>query len=144
MDRSSAAIDNPPREEQEPTVDLPVIPDKGVRLAFQLAAFRSKYPNQPFDAPTTDYIDFIYAYYPPPDFSSAHWNSTSWSTINIVFPLTRDGQPKNGITKICYSTDWAVHRATLNKDVTTFLNTAESLLHSFNSGKVTSEHNFRP
>ncbi|KAN0087163.1 hypothetical protein V8E54_000851 [Elaphomyces granulatus] len=128
MDRSSAAINNPPHEEQEPTVDLPVIPDKGVRLAFQLAAFRSKYPNLPFDAPTTDYIDFIYAYYPPPDFSSAPWNSDSWSTINIVFPLTRDGQPKSGITKICYSTDWAIHRPSLNKDVATFLSTAEPLL----------------
>jgi hypothetical protein len=129
MDGSSAIVDNPPREERRsPLTDLPTIPDKGVRLAFQLAAFRSKNPNRPFDAPTTDYIDFIYAYFPPPDFSSPSWNTTAWSTTAICFPLTRDEQPKTGITKICYSIDWAVDRPTLDKDVTTFLNTVELLL----------------
>ena len=51
MDGSSAIVDNPPCEEQRPPTDLPTIPDKGVRLAFQLAAFRSKNPSTPLITP---------------------------------------------------------------------------------------------
>jgi hypothetical protein len=115
---------NSPCQEQ----NLPPIPPKGVILAFQLAAFRLKHPQANFDAPTTDYIDFIYASYPPPDFSAPAWNTSNWITTSIVFPLTRDNQSRTDITKLCHNSLWALDRPTLNKDVTTFLNVVEPLL----------------
>jgi hypothetical protein len=48
-----------------------------VLLAFQLAAYRSIYQAKNFNAATTDYINYTYAYYPIPDFRAPVWSGSS-------------------------------------------------------------------
>jgi hypothetical protein len=112
---------------------LPYLSAKAIMQGFQFAAFRLKHQviTNTFDTPTADYIDFIYSYYPCPSFNSPSFDSPLWRAISVIFPLTREGNPRTDISRICFHVDWAVDRPSLNREVREFLKAVESILLTY-------------
>ena len=113
-------------ESESPTDSLPLIPNSGIELAFQLQAFHADNPHVTgFDGATLDLIRFIYTHYPVPH--------------SIISPFYRSVAPEicpprlgeNPPHPLVYPLDWPIDRSSLSQAVRDLLSNVENHLSTF-------------